>query len=77
MRDKEARKDINFLKAHVLIVRECPKCKHETPQIKGGGVLVFSWIPPAYKNYDYLCLVCGAKLECVTESTCRVIKEKK
>ena len=96
MRDKEARLKIEKLSGYVyglreahkdykpFYVRECPGCKHETPQVKGDGCWEIDWNTYniacqsfTRKEYDYLCLVCGSKLECITKTECKVIKEEK
>ena len=86
MKDKKARERIEEIECKLdlgadglkILIRVCPKCKHETPQVKGDGVLkggaFYGWLSHQHKDYDYLCLVCGSKLECITETTCKPMK---
>ena len=86
MKDNKARKQIidlemkmeNLPTSNRLVIRDCTKCKHQTPQIKGDGGEWFTlgWVCSSRREYDYLCLVCGSKLECITKTECKVIKEK-
>lgn len=83
MKDKEIRKRFDDLEEKVdwhykrsnessrIFARQCPKCQHPTPQTEVSGSLVTG------HPYDYLCLVCGSKLQCVTETVCKVIEEEK
>lgn len=79
MKDKDARVRLRILEEVVssclkAVVKDCPKCKHETPQVENK----FRDIPSfyySYPNYDFLCLVCGSKLRYTTATTCRIVKE--
>ena len=83
MKDKEARDSIRGIKRSIehltrLVVRDCPKCKHETVQSmelktphSSRYLLPYE---PREPDWDYLCLVCGSKLKCVTLTKCEVVK---
>ena len=60
-------------------VRDCPKCKHITLQENNPDPTYpeFYLVVHHDYTYDYICLVCGSKLKCVTETVCKVVKEKK
>ena len=90
MKDKVVREDIEVLSERLstlekkepdFVIRQCPKCKHETVQIKkyntrdwyiGFYRICPSWSP----NYDHtICTNCGIKVECVTETVCKEYKD--
>ena len=96
MKDSIARDEVRCLQERVkilekaepdFIIRQCPKCKHETVQVKksnrgdtmtghsfyiGFTEICLPWSP----DYDYtVCTNCGIKVECVTETTCREYRD--
>ena len=40
-------------------LRPCPKCKHDTLQVKRGGMPAHFIFLPIYKQAHYYCTVCG------------------
>ena len=86
MKDSIARDEVRCLQRRVkmlekaepdFIIRHCPKCKHETVQVKkynsSSFYIGFTEVRPPWSfNYDYtVCTNCGIKVECVTETTCK------
>lgn len=89
MKDKVAREDIEVLRERLdslekkepdFVIRQCPKCKHDTVQVKKWdydcSLSAATFYAMANPNYSYtICTNCGIKVECVTETVCKEYKD--